>query len=269
MNKILSKSKTIVRKYAPLALSCLATAGVVATAILSAKATPAAVELINAAKKDELVDENSKKEVFLTSIKAAWKCYLPTAAVGTATIACIVGSNVLSSRQQVALMGAYAAVQKTYSNYKNKLKELYGEETHEAVMDAIVKEKCEDIDISAAGSFYSSSLDFGKETEPDVLRTFYDPISERYFETTTAKVIEAEYHLNRNFLLGGTVSVNDLYKFLGLKETVDGDKLGWSSVDGDIYWIDFNHYVTTLDDGMEVHVIEPVFDPVIDFDDSM
>ena len=268
MNKILSKSKTIVRKYAPLALSCLATAGVVATAILSAKATPAAVELINAAKKDKPVDENSRREVFLTSIKAAWKCYLPTAAVGTATIACIVGSNVLSSRQQVALMGAYAAVQKTYSNYKNKLKELYGEETHEAIMEAIVKEKCEDVDISAVGSFYSSSLDFGKETEPDVIRTFYDPVSERYFETTTAKVIEAEYHLNRNFMLGGSVTVNNFYEFLGLKEIDDGDRLGWSCVNGDIYWIDFTHYVTTLDDGMQVHVIEPVFDPVTDFDDN-
>ncbi len=263
---LVSKSKAAIRKYSPIALTCVASVGVVATAVLSAKAAPTALKLIDDAKKENPEKELTKKEEFVLDCKAAWKCYIPTAAVGAVTIVCIIGSNILSYRQQAALIGAYTIMQKSYKNYKAKLKELYGEEAHEAVMNAIAKEKCEDVTINATGGFYSSTLDFGPETEPEILRTFYDPISERYFETSISKVIEAEYHLNRNFMLGGTVSVNDFYGFLGLSETEEGKKLGWSSVDGDIYWIDFNHYMNHLDDGMEVHVIEPVFDPVLGWD---
>lgn len=257
MNKFLAKSKEIVRKYSPIALSCLASAGVIATAVLSAKATPKALVVIDS-KKDELKSpELTTKE----TIKAAWKCYIPTAAVGTATIVCIIGSNALSRHQQAALVGAYAIVQKTYADYKNKLKELYGEEAHEAIMDAIVKEKCEDVVISASGGFYDSSLDFGAEVEPDIQRTFYETITERYFESTTAKVIEAEYHLSRNFVLGGAASLNEFYEFLGLEKSDEGETLGWSIVNTGVYWLDFNHYITHLDDGMEIHVIEPIFYP--------
>lgn len=263
---VLAKTKKAIRKYSPIALACLASAGVVATAVLSAKAAPTAVKLTEEAKKENTEKELTKKEKLLLDYKAAWKCYIPTAAVGAVTIACIIGSSILSYRQQAALIGAYTIIQKSYMDYKDKLKELFGEETHEAVMNAISKEKCEDITVSATGGFYSSTLDFGKETEPEILRTFYDPISERYFETSISKVIQAEYHLNRNFMLGGTVSINDFYEFLGLSKTEEGGKLGWSSIDGDIYWIDFNHYINCLEDGMEVHVIEPVFDPVLGWD---
>lgn len=263
---VIANTKKAIRKYSPIALACLASVGVVATAVLSAKAAPTAVKLIEEAKKESPEKERTKKEEFLLSCKVAWRCYVPTAAVGAATIACIIGSNVLSYRQQAALIGAYTIMQKSYKDYKGKVKELFGEEAHEAVMNAVIKEKCEDVTISATGGFYNSTLDFGKETEPEILRTFYDTVSERYFETSISKVIEAEYHLNRNFMLGGTVSVNDFYEFLGLSKTDEGSKLGWSSIDGDIYWIDFDHYINRLEDGLEVHVIEPVFDPVLGWD---
>ena len=247
----------------------MASVGVIATAVLSAKATPAALKLIDNAKTERSEKELTKKEEILIGCKVAWKCYAPAATVGALTVACIIGSNVLSHRQQVALMGAYAITQKSYADYKRKLKELCGEETHERIIDEIAKERCKETVISVQGLTTNSSLDFGDEFEPEIVRTFYDPVSARYFETSIAKVIEAEYHLNRNFMMSGIISVNDFYDFLGLANTEEGDNLGWASVDGDIFWIDFNHYITHLDDGMEVHVIEPVFDPVIDFDGNI
>lgn len=39
-----------------------------------------------------------------------------------------------------------------------------------------------------------------------------------------------------------------------------GDELEWC-MDTGIYWIDFNHRKTILDDGLEVCVIEMVFEP--------
>ena len=39
----------------------------------------------------------------------------------------------------------------------------------------------------------------------------------------------------------------------------------WSSCNGDIYWIDFNHHRLTLDDGMEIYVIDMVFEPTAEW----
>lgn len=147
----------------------------------------------------------------------------------------------------------------------DKLKELYGEEAHNAIIDSIAKEKCKDISISANGGRYDSSLDFGEGMEPEVSRTFYDSFSQRYFESTIEKVIQAEYHLNRNFMFAGVISLNDFYEFLELEKTELGDAVGWSNCNGDIYWIDFNHHRLTLDDGMEIYVIDMVFEPTAEW----
>lgn len=230
------------------------------------KATPKAVKLIKADSKERHDGDPcayTKKE----AIAAAWKCYIPAAILGLSTIACIIGVNVLNNRQQTMLTSAYALVRNSYNEYKDKLKKLYGEETHNAIIDAIMKEKCEDAYIYAPGGFYNSTLNFGESAEPDVTRTFYDRFSQRYFETTIAKVIEAEYHLNRNYMLGGDVTLNDFYELLGLEKTDIGSTLGWSSRTGDILWLDFNHRLTTLDDGMEIFIIDMVFDPTADYMD--
>lgn len=243
IQKLLHKSGLCIRKYSPVALSCVASAGVVVTAIAAAKATPRAVALVYAdsrKKHDGDPYAYTKKEAFI----AAWKCYIPAVAFGASTIACIMGANALNRRQQAALTSAYALVQSSYKEYK---------------------EKCKDISISANGGWYDSSLDFGEGMEPEVSRTFYDSFSQRYFESTIEKVIQAEYHLNRNFMFAGVIPLNDFYEFLGLEKTELGDAVGWSSCNGDIYWIDFNHHRLTLDDGMEIYVIDMVFEPTAEW----
>lgn len=247
IQKLLHKSGLCIRKYSPVALSFVASAGVVITAIAAAKATPRAVALVYAdsrKKHDGDPYAYTKKEAFI----AAWKCYIPAVAFGASTIACIMGANALNRRQQAALTSAYALVQSSYKEYKDKLKELYGEEAHNVIMDSII-----------------SSLDFGEGMEPEVSRTFYDSFSQRYFESTIEKVIQAEYHLNRNFMFAGVIPLNDFYEFLGLEKTELGDAVGWSSCNGDIYWIDFNHHRLTLDDGMEIYVIDMVFEPTAEW----
>lgn len=265
ISTVLHKSGLYIKKYSPVALSCIASVGVVVTTVVAVKATPKAMVKIHAdSRKNHDGDPYAytKKE----AVASAWKCYIPAVAIGASTIACIMGANALNRRQQAALTSAYALVQNSYKEYKDKLKELYGEEAHNAIVDSIMSEKCKDVSIYTPGIWASpSSLDFGEGMEPEVVRTFYDSFSQRYFETTIEKVIQAEYHLNRNFMFFGTIALNDFYDFLGLEKTDFGDTVGWSSVNGDIYWIDFNHRRVTLDDGMEVYVIDMVFEPTAEW----
>lgn len=177
IQKLLHKSGLCIRKYSPVALSFVASAGVVVTAIAAAKATPRAVALVYAdsrKKHDGDPYAYTKKEAFI----AAWKCYIPAVAFGASTIACIMGANALNRRQQAALTSAYALVQSSYKEYKDKLKELYGEEAHNAIMDSIIKEKCKDISISANGGWYDSSLDFGEGMEIYIIDMVFEPTAE-------------------------------------------------------------------------------------------
>ena len=264
IQKMLHESGLYIRKYSPVALSCAASIGVIVTAVVAVKATPKALVLIHTdSKKNHGGDPHAytKKEAVLS----AWKCYIPAVAFGASTIACIMGANALNRRQQAALTSAYALVQNSYKEYKDKLKELYGEEAHNAIVNSIVAEKCKEVSISSPSFISNSSLDFGEGMEPEITRTFYDSFSQRYFESTIEKVIQAEYHLNRNFMFAGVIPLNDFYEFLGLERTDFGDKVGWSSVNGDIYWIDFNHHRLTLEDGMKIYIIDMVFEPTADW----
>ena len=71
--------------------------------------------------------------------------------------------------------------------------------------------------------------------------------------------------MNRNFMFQGIIPLNDFYEFLGLEKTEFGETVGWSSCNGDIYWIDFNHHKLTLEDGMEIFVIDMVFEPTAEW----
>lgn len=266
IQRALYKSGLYLKKYSPVALSCAASVGVIVTVVTAIKATPKAVELVKAdSRKNHNGDPYAytRKEAFMS----AWKCYIPTAAFGLSTIACIMGANALNSRKQAALTSAYALINQSYKEYKDKLKELYGEEAHNAIVDSIVSEKCKDVFLYASDWAGYSCLDFGEDTAayPEIVRTFYDSFSQRYFETTISKVIQAEYHLNRNFMFKGVIPLNDFYEFLGLEKTEFGETVGWSSCNGDIYWIDFNHYKLTLEDGMEIFVIDMVFEPTAEW----
>lgn len=234
-------------------LTCIGAAGVAATAVLSATQTPKALRLIEEAKKEK-GEELTKTEV----VKAAVPAYIPAVAVGGATIACILGSNVLNKHTQASLASAYALVSSTYTEYKDKVKELYGEETHKKVMSSIAAEKAKDVNITACTCCGSYGLDFKDANEE--IRLFYDAFGDRYFESTISKVLQAEYHLNRNFMLSGCQTLNDFYDFLGLEETDLGNEVGWSAVN-DYFWLDFCHTKTILEDGLECYIIEMLFPP--------
>ena len=266
MQKLLYKSAAYLKRNSGTILTIMSTVGVVTTTVLAVKATPRAVELI---KKDSRINHDGDPHAYtnMEAVRSCWKCYIPAAVTGLSTIACIVGSNVINQRTQAALTSAYALVSSSYKQYKDKLKELYGEETHNNIVDSIVKEKVKDVYISSECSFTRCSLDV--EEDDNAIRLFYDEYSGKYFETTLAKVIAAEYHMNRNFNIGGYADINDWYDFLGLCHDTNFDYVGWSAnvmINGGLMpWIEFNHREVALDDGLNCIVIELPIYPIANY----
>ena len=231
-------------------LTCVGAVGVVATTIMAVKATPKAMALLEAAEK-----EKGEKLTKVEKVKVAGPSYIPTAVTGAATIACIFSAQILNKRQQAALTSAYALLNQSYQEYKNKVDELYGEEAGEKVRAEIAKDKYEE----------------SKVEVHDGKQLFFDFYSGRYFESTLEHVRWAEYELNRAVKVNGGASLNEFYDFLGLEELPEYYMLGWS--DAQVFemywhnWIEFEHEQVTIDDddesngGLECTIIHMPLEP--------
>lgn len=249
------KPNMFLKKNSATILTVAAAAGVITTSILSAKAAIKASRVL--AHKEE---EKGEKLTLEETMSAVWTIYIPPVVAGVSTIACVFGANILNQRQQASLASAYALIDSSYKKYKAKLKELYGEEAHNNIVDAIAAEKCDEVHISAGGLTSAYTQEIESDAEP---RLFYDEYSGRYFETTIEKVLLAEYHLNRNYILRGFARLNEFYEFLGLEPTDYGETVGWD-ICGEIYWIDFNHrkaFIGDDNDGFECYIIEMPYCP--------
>lgn len=232
-----------IKRNMPTILAIVASAGVVGTAVLSGKASIKASANVQKAKREKEVV--TKIEV----VKIAAPSYILTAVCGVTTIACIIGSNTLNRKQIASLIGAYALLKKSYDEYQNKVRELYGDD--DPVRNAIVQDRYTD---SAVSDF-----------KDDETLLFYDEYHEEFFHRKMIEVLDAEYQLNRKFVTDGEASLNDFFRLLGLPETEEGDILGWSlEACCDFFaftWIDFQHPLIKMEDGMECHILEFVSKP--------
>lgn len=233
-------------------MTCFGAVGVVATAVTAVRATPKAMELIEA---EECAKwENLDEEPLTTAeiIQVAWKPYIPSVAIGAATIACIFGANILNQRQQAALTSAYILLEQSYKEYKEKVKEELGADTDSKIRASIVKDKLSDSELPLLG---------GENL------MFYEEHHGQIFERTMLEVRDAEYHLNRKLAMNGEVSLNEFLELLDLPGVEGGDAIGWSQEDGfDFYnytWIEFDHELVTLDDGMECYILNTAIAPSI------
>lgn len=258
MDNLLRKANIFWKRNGSTILTCAGAIGVVTTTVLAVKATPKAL-----VKMEKVKEEKGEELTVLETIRIAGPSYIPSILIGVSTIACIVGANILNKHNQAALASAYALLDTSFKEYKNKLKEMYGEETHNNIIDALAIEKAKDIGIHAEHLCVSCDLTGEDSCGDPVL--FYEEHSNRYFESTIEQVIAAEYHLNRNYILRGYSYLNELYEFLGLEGTDYGSVLGWAPNDDGMYWIDFNHRKVELDDGLEVYILEMPFEPTYDF----
>ena len=240
-----------------LIFSVFASIGVIGTAIISG----INANKIEKAVKNKEKDLNSDKLEPAEYIKTTWKYYIPIVAIAGGTIICIAKSSMENRKTSIAIINAYNALNQIYTDYSNKVKDIYVKEAHQKIVEQIIVEHAETPYLYSNSLASSDSLDFDCPEEFET-RLFYDAFSKRYFESTINHVLQSEYHLNRNFALCGGIPVNDFYDFLGIERIGNGKILGWD-LEGGINWIDFNHFKNTLDDGLECCVIEMVFEPWI------
>lgn len=120
MNLMKSASRFL-KKNGGTILAIGASVGVVLTAIETGKAS---------IKAEKLIEMNSAEPAYTMKekIQDCWKFYLPAAALGAGTIACILGSNALNKKQIASLTAGYMALGKAYQEYRREVAEHVGAE---------------------------------------------------------------------------------------------------------------------------------------------
>lgn len=203
--------------------------------------------------KDIIHSKDNNKIDNIERLKVAVPLYFPVVLLTSGSLACIIGATVLNVKHQRSMMAAYILLENSFKQYKDKVVELYGSDAPKKVETEITNDK------------FDEEKPQMKNSENDL---FYDEYRDEFFESTLDYVREAMYHVNRNFILRGYSTLNEVYDFLNLSHTEQGDILGWSTDYGWCYygysWIDYYCERRESRDGTEYYAIIFPFPPTPD-----
>lgn len=214
--KIASHEKT------PLVLTIISCAGVVGTAVLTARAAPKASRILYELQEEKRLDdpEGSDHISLWEATRATWSVYVPAASFGLATIATIVTMNRITDRNMAILTAGATLATNTLKDYQQHILEEIGGERESKVRDRVARDKI------AKSTLPESEVGF-IYTDGNVL--FFDALSGRYFQHNAEKVRRIENEFNRDMLMHGSAALNDLYEELGLEPIDIGDVLGFNT----------------------------------------
>ena len=146
VNGLFSKTSFQLKKHSPEILVVAGVIGVVTSAVMACKATTKVNEILDKTKEDveaihkceedesmkeQYSSEDAKKDLTIvyaqTGVKFA-KLYGPSVVLGALSITSILASNNILRKRNVALGAAYAAIDKGFKEYRNRVIERFGEE---------------------------------------------------------------------------------------------------------------------------------------------
>lgn len=222
-------------------LTLASAVGVIATSITAVKVTPKAIKLL---KEEE--EQRGEPLTNVDKILTVGSLYIPPIILGVSTIMCILGANALNKKSQATLLAGYELTKNSFKEYRDTLIELKGEEVDREIRDNIMRTH--------------SEIHITDLNQPDQKIKFVESYSGQEFFAYEREVMDAEYHLNRNFCLRGYATINEFAEFLGIKPISSDDRIMWA-VGDEFYWIDFEHIVKQDKNGNYVCYIEYIFAP--------
>ena len=248
----LNRGKLTVQKHSPEILMVFGVVGFVATVVAACKATTklnditekrkADIETIEKAAENGEVngekysDEDKKKDIRIVNVKTGAKIvklYAPAAAIGIVSIASICGSHYILQKRNLALTAAYAAIDKGYKEYRDRVVEKYGEEVDRELKHGIKKQEVEKTvkDDNGEDKQVKETIDVVEDPNGvGPYAKFFDEGSTAYVrdpESNLRFLRSQQTYLNQKLKSQGHLYLNEVYDALGLPRTRSGQQIGW------------------------------------------
>lgn len=263
VNGVASKTVMKLKKHSPEILVVAGIAGTVVSAVLAYKATTKVAEILDETKGtldtihegmetgaingQEYTTEDGKKDTVVvyaqTGMKLA-KLYGPAIILGTLSITSILASNNILRKRNVALGAAYAAIDKSFKEYRGRVIERFGEQVDTELKYGIKAKKFEEIEVDP---------ETGKEKKVKKTVMVADPNLQSdyavYFDSKSRNY-ETNPDYNRMFLKAqqafandklrtrGHLFLNEVLDDLDLPRTPAGQIVGWTK-DGPDGYVNF------------------------------
>lgn len=260
VNGVASKAVMKLKKHSPEILVVAGIAGTVVSAVLACKATTKVAEILDETKGtldtihegmetgaingQEYTTEDGKKDTVVvyaqTGVKLA-KLYGPAIILGTLSITSILASNNILRKRNVALGAAYAAIDKSFKEYRGRVIERFGEQVDTELKYGIKAKKFEEIEVDP---------ETGKEKKVKKTVMVADPNLQSdyavYFDSKSRNY-ETNPDYNRMFLKAqqafandklqtrGHLFLNEVLDDLDLPRTPAGQIVGWTKNGPDGY----------------------------------
>lgn len=280
------------KKHSPEILVVAGVIGTVASAVMACKATTRVNSILEKSKEDidtihdyperkdvnvetedgivnEYTEKDMKKDLTCvyaqTGIKLA-KLYAPSVALGVLSLSSIIASNNILRKRNVALAAAYATVDKSFKEYRNRVVERFGQEIdHELkynikaqkVTETVVDEETGKEKKVKKEAFVVNPSDisgyarfFEKYTMDEEGNSVLNPHWESNNEYNLMFIKAQESYANDLLKAKKRLFLNDVYEMLGLPRTKAGQVVGWvydpeNPKSGDNY-VDFGLYSDNL-----------------------
>lgn len=250
-------------KHSPEILIGLGIASAITSTVLAVKATPKALLLIKKEEKIKARKYNAKydeldiaaESLILSKpemIKVTWKCYIPAAISGVASVAFLLGSNSVHVKRNAAIATAYKLSETALTDYKKEVIETIGEEKAKLIQDKVAQKHVDEHPVSSNQVIIAGS---GKQL-------CYDGISGRYFESDIQTIRAAVNTINETMVYEMYASLGDFYNEIGLPPTTLSDELGWNLDDGQL---EISYGSAISDDGRPCITLDYHVAPRYDF----
>ena len=252
MSRNFGKVKLGLMKHSPEILIGAGVVGVVASAVLACKATTKLDSIMSKAKKDietikeasehpenlpeKYTKEDSKKDLAIvytrTGLKLA-KLYAPAVTLGVLSISCILASNGIMRKRNVALAAAYTTVDRSFKDYRNRVVERFGEELDKELKYNLKSTEVEETVVDEKGKEKTVKKTVKVTTNPNE----YSEYARFYEDGCEGWMKDAEHNLwylkqqqnyaNDLLRTKGYLFLNDVYDMLGIPRTRAGQIVGW------------------------------------------
>lgn len=201
----------VLRNNSPTILASLGVIGFVASVVMSAKATPAAMEVL-----DDLPEEAGKSDKF----RALVPIYAPTAALVLMSAACVAGSGHLHNYRYGAVLALYSMSERTLSRWKTAALSEVSKKNYEKIRDKVI----------------TPDEDIPEEMREDDGQTlFFDVYTGRFFKSDSLETVRRVVNdLNESMYADDFVPLNDFYYGIGLPDVQFGGAVGWTIGNGNI-----------------------------------
>jgi hypothetical protein len=210
--QLATKAQKLIADNSPVILTAIGVTGAVTTAYLAARASFKAAEILA---ENEMSNDPLE---FREKAELTWTLYLPAVTTGLLTVVCIISANRISSRRAAALAAAYSLMDRTFSEYREKIIEKLGEKKEQAARDEIAQER---LDRDPVGKREIIVTGTG-----NVL--CYDAYTGRYFTSDMESIRKAQNDINEQIIHDHNASLSDFYEKIGLATTQVSEEVGWN-----------------------------------------